>query len=152
MNFLDHGVWSKRTTRRIVVIAIIVLVAAWTGSDAWFFIQQNWLTPGERMVASEALASIDELQDSKNLDEDQFNERETRAKLRIDSADKKAWTMRDQGVVTGLRMYLMKTVTDRKLTMRTSPNQVAMREAIQKFAPELDNTTLGASLHKTLGQ
>jgi len=149
---LKIEVWSKRTTRKVVVVAIVVIGAARLGLYGWQYLDRNWLTPGERSAASEALARIDKLREPRSLDENQFSEEKRKAKSQIDCAERKAWTIRDQGVAFELKMYLMKIVSDRQLATQNSPNQVAMRETVQKLAPELMSEELGPSLHQELDQ
>jgi hypothetical protein len=57
---LQTELWSKRTSRRILVgIGILVV-----GFFFWCAIEQYVLTPGERSAARAALVKVDELQDS----------------------------------------------------------------------------------------
>jgi len=150
MNILKREVWSQRTTRKIVVISILVLAAFWFGIDGWYFVERNWLTPMERRAALEALATIDELQEPKNLNEYQFSEGERKAKSQIADAEQKAWTTRDQHVAIELRMYLLNTVAEPRLARPDSSNQRSMREVFRQLEPESNRASLIASLHKTL--
>jgi len=150
MNLLRREVWSQRTKRKIVVISVVVLGMFWIGIDGWYFVERNWLTPMERRAAVEALATIDELQQPKNLNDDEFGEGERKAKSQIDDAGQKAWTERDQYVAIELGMYLLNTVAERKLAKPNSSNQESMREEFHRLRPESNSAVLGATLHKTL--
>jgi hypothetical protein len=97
---LQTELWSKRTTRKILVGFAIVVV----GFGVVFTVEVKWLTPGERVAAKQALASLDVLQNLNSGDED-FLKRTTQVHALIDVADQAAWTLRDDRIVTALRAY-----------------------------------------------
>ena len=106
---LQIEIWSKRTTRRILVGLGIVIA----GFFAWAAVEQYWLTSGERDAAKAALAQIDGLQDFTSLSDQDFDARVKQAEAKVETAKHAAVTQRDEGLAFDLEVYLGETRIDR---------------------------------------
>jgi hypothetical protein len=98
---LQIELWSKRTTRRILVGFVVAVIAF----GVVFTVEVKWTTPGERDAAKRALAELDALQ---KLDSGNYQEsakKTFQADKMIDAADQAASTLRDERIVRELRSY-----------------------------------------------
>jgi hypothetical protein len=99
---LQTEIWSKRTSRRIlVVIGIIAFVGF-----SFFEIDGHWISWAERKTARAALTEIDALQSFGSMSEAEYKERLSHAKGTVEAADKAGWTRRDLAVSSLLSAYL----------------------------------------------
>ena len=126
---LQIELWSKRTTRKILVGLGIVYL----GVVAWFAVDRYWLTPGERSAGRAALVQIDELQNFGSDGIEDFAVRARQAKEKLEAAQQAAWTMRDKAVATGLTAYLSLTLIDQEMQRRQS---IQPRHAFQTPADD----------------
>jgi hypothetical protein len=116
---LRYELWSKRTTRRILVgIGIVVAVVA-LGLGAWSVVSRDWLTPEERRAAKIALKQVDALQDAGSLTNKEYSELDERAMKSVDDALQAALTRRDRAVAAKLLSYEVVTTLERFEAMRT---------------------------------
>src|ERR1700677_3065431 len=98
MNFrelLQIQIWSKRTTRKILVWFGIVFVIGFLALNGWHFVELHWLTGGERNAAKAALAQIEALQDAGTLSDDEFALKAKQAEAKVKAAQDAAVTYRD---------------------------------------------------------
>ena len=118
---LQTEIWSKRTSRRILVGIGILAV----GFLCWCAIEQYVLTPGERSAARAALVQVDELQDFATPSDEDFNARTKQAEEKVELAKRAASTARDKNVAVDLEAYLGLTSIDREEMRRQKSMQQA---------------------------
>jgi hypothetical protein len=126
---LKTEIWSKGTTRKILVwsgtfLGFVIAVLA-----IWILVEQFWLTPGERRAGRAALAQIDTMQDFESMSVQGFNAKSWQAEKELDAAQNSAWTSRDKGVSESLSLYLETTKTDQEEKQR--------RERLELDHPDL---------------
>jgi apolipoprotein N-acyltransferase len=111
---LQIEIWSKRTSRKILVWFGVVFGVLVVGFVSLYEIERHWLTPGERSAAKVALAQIDGLQDFASLSDEDFNAREKQAEAKVEDAKQAAVTERDDWVAFELSFYLDDTQSDQR--------------------------------------
>jgi hypothetical protein len=113
---LQTEIWSKRTSRKILVGfgVVIVGVFIWKGLDGY------WITPPERNAARVALAEIDRLQNSSGMGDAEYDAGTREAKEKVSAVERAAWTSRDKLVAVSLLSYL--TETDLLRSEQRPPN------------------------------
>jgi hypothetical protein len=111
---LRYEVWSKRTSRKILVWSGTLLGFVIAFLSIWILIERHWLTPGERRAGREALVQVDALQDFKSMSAEEFNKRLHGAEDKINAARLSAWTWRDKSIIALLDSYLQLTDLDRE--------------------------------------
>jgi hypothetical protein len=126
---LQYELWSKRTTRKILVKTGIFLWVAIGFLTIWILIEKFMLTPGERRTGREALVQIDGLQDFNSMSVQDFNLKFHQAENVVNAARMSAWTWRDKGVSEALSLYLETTKTDRE--------EKQIRERLEHDHPDL---------------
>ena len=113
---LQTELWSKRTTRKILVWSGLVFVVGFLALNGWHFVEIHWLTRGERDAAKAALAEIDALQDAGPLSDEEFQVRLKAAEAKVKLAEEQPETYRDNftqmklgsGISLGVVMERMK--------------------------------------------
>jgi hypothetical protein len=110
---LQTELWSKKTTRKMLVWSSVVFGALAVGFIAVREIELHWLTPGERKAARVALESVDGLQDFVRFDDPVFEDRDKDAKAKVELATQAALTTHDASVAFTLEAYLSETEMDR---------------------------------------
>ena len=100
---LQIELWSKRTTRKILVGLGILVASSFIVFWIWSKVELNWLTHGERVAAKAALKKIDELQSAGSLADAEYEKRRSEADAAIDTAERVAKTRKD----TLIEMKLM---------------------------------------------
>ena len=142
---LRTEVWSKKTSRRVLIGIGIVLV----GFGSWVAIELCWLSPGERDAARIALAQIDSLQRIDSIRDDDFSAGDKQAARSVEIAKQTAWTERDKDITELLSMFLGFTQIDRedlqkrKLLQQTDPPEAHRG---QEFALEMETMGKGIRL------
>ncbi|MGB8030650.1 MAG: hypothetical protein WCF30_13435 [Terracidiphilus sp.] len=121
--FLHYEIWSKRTSRRVLVVSTVVLAVLILGLFALNAVNRNWLTPGERKAAKAALIQLDALQDSGPLSNKDFSVRAKQVGREIDEAHRAAWTTRDRIIVLKLMDYQLDIVVMRMQMQRQELTQ-----------------------------
>jgi hypothetical protein len=158
MNFrqlLQYELWSKRTTRKILVgIGIVV-----AGLAVWVLAEFYWVSPGERRVGKEALAQIDVLQTLDRASDEEFDAGDKRAEENVDTAQQAVVTVRDKRVANALDAYRTEIETERPSVKRRrlmKQRQVLETESEHDSDEELDSLSKEATqfirsvLHKAL--
>jgi hypothetical protein len=102
---LRYEIWSKRTTRKILVWSGTFLGFVVALLTIWILVERHWLTPGERRAGKAALAQVGELENFESMSAQDFDAKSYRAQILINDADKSAWTWRDRAVVESLGYY-----------------------------------------------
>jgi len=105
---LQIEIWSKRTSRKILVGIGIVVSLLTLGLFAWYEVECHWLTKGERIAASVALQRIDLLQGSDSLSDEEFKVRNDQVNSAVDAAEIAARTTKDELIAADLIMCSMK--------------------------------------------
>jgi hypothetical protein len=106
---LQVEIWSKRTTRKILVgFAVVVGFLV-----AWQVLERYWLTPGERRAGKEAVVQIDAMQNLGLISDEDFDAKDKQAAGKVEAAEHAAWTDRDKGIADLISGYLMMTEVDR---------------------------------------
>ena len=133
--FLHYELWSKETSRKILVRlrkvsvrAGIVLGVLAVVLGVALVIELNWMTSGERKAATTALQEIDALQGYIAVNNDGFEEKDRQARQSLNEAEQAARTIRDNGAASDLSYYLFSTEEDRK----TAALRAEVRAEMQK--------------------
>ena len=111
---LQIEIWSKITSRKILVWFGIVIGVLVVGFVTLYEIERHWLTTGERSAAKAAIAQIDGLQDFASLSDEDFDAREKQAEAKVEDAKHAAVTKRDDWVALELSFYLEETQNDQR--------------------------------------
>jgi hypothetical protein len=88
---LQTEIWSSRTTKKIVVIVLVLLVFG----GAISFLDEYWMNPSEHRAAEEMFKRAEMV---RTASRDDIAEKLAIAKESEDIAEKKVWTFRDQYV------------------------------------------------------
>jgi hypothetical protein len=110
---LRYELWSKRTTRKLLIgIGIVVAVVAF-GLGAWSVVSRIWLTPEERRAAKIALKQVDALQNTGSLSNEEYAKLDKQAGRSVEDALQAALTRRDRAVAMKLLIYQTATTLER---------------------------------------
>ncbi|MGD1063981.1 MAG: hypothetical protein ABR860_12035 [Terracidiphilus sp.] len=152
---LQIELWSKRTTRKILVgIGIVV-----AGYFAWAAVDEHWISPGEHRAGSEALVQIETLRKIDPEKDKDFELGVQQVRQKIEAAKKAAWTTRDTFLALDLSGYLLMTEIDRKapgiggkLQQRNASSSDSRRRLLEKLASTATGSEarLSARLHEEL--
>jgi hypothetical protein len=110
---LQTEIWSKRTSRKILVGSGIVFGLFLVCFAVWYEAEIHWLTSGERDAARVALKEIDALQDADSLNDQEFRDRSELAEAKVKLAEEAAATYRDNFIQMKLGLYLVSVETER---------------------------------------
>ena len=127
---LQKEIWSKRTSRKILIGLGIVSVGLIVGSA----LNERWITPPERNAGRVALAQIEVLQSSNEMSDAEFDAKDLQAKQKVDLAEQAAWTSQDTRISAQLLGYLSLLETkrfDQKRKLRTAFQQEWDRKFLQ---------------------
>ena len=152
---LQIELWSKRTTRKILVgIEVAVgLLCTWNVAELY------WITPGERNAARAALVQIDALQNAGSISDEDFEARDKQAAQRVEVARQAVQTERDERIADALYAYLTGIETERgNVAMRRlmQKRNVPIKDSERKLNEEIDSMGkqvmqfLHSVLHKAL--
>ncbi len=108
----------KRTTRKIFLRFGVFSGVVIVGYALWSIVERNWITPGERSAAREALTQLDDLQDSGYLSNGDFVARAQQTERTVDEAGRAARTKRDHMIAAELMKYRSATVANYDLVRR----------------------------------
>ena len=103
---LQVELWTKRTSRKILVGFGIVFGIAVVGLGALFAFERYWLTKGERNAARVALAQIEALQNCVSCSDQEFAAKDKQVEGAVEIASQSAVTDRDDSVSIALLGYL----------------------------------------------
>jgi hypothetical protein len=152
---LQYEIWSKRTTRRILVGIGIVVAGYFAGAA----INEHWISPGEHSAGREALVQIETLRKIDPEKDKDFELGVQRAKQRIETAKNAAWTARDTFLTLDLSGYLLMTEIDRKtpgIREKLLQRRASSSDSRWTLLDKLESTAtvseaqLSARLHKEL--
>ena len=111
---LQKEIWSKRTSRKILIGFGIIVV----GFIVLFAVNMNWITPPERKAGRVALPQIDALLNFNEMNDAEYDAKYRQAKGTVDRATQTALTTRDDRIALGLRIYLGMVDMDRSNNKR----------------------------------
>jgi len=100
--FLQIEIWSKRTSRRILIGLVVIAF----GFALFYAVSTRWTSPAERNAGREALARIDTLQSLLNGSDEEYGAVDSQAKKKVDEAGQSSLTLRDKQIVAALSVYL----------------------------------------------
>jgi hypothetical protein len=152
---LQIEIWSKRTTRKLLVAIGIVV----SGYFVWTAVEEHWISPGERKAGREALVQIDALRKIDPEKDEDFGLGVQQAKQKIETAKEAAWTTRDTFLTLDLSMYLLAAEVDREapaIREKLLRGKASSSDSRQRLVEELESTNTGseaqlsARLHKEL--
>jgi hypothetical protein len=110
---LRYEIWSKETSRKILVGIGIIFVSLIGVLYGGYEIDLHWLTRAERSAAKIALVQIDGLEDSGPMTLEEFETRSKQVEASVSAADRAARTLKDQLVEMQLGLYLMSVEGER---------------------------------------
>ena len=110
---LQIELWSKKTSRKILVVLGSVFGVAVVAFGTLYLVEEQWLTPPERRTGREALVLIDGLQNLGSSGDKDFNVRDKQAQEKVGIAKQAAVTARDEKVANVLDAYLVNVETER---------------------------------------
>src|ERR1700735_4114036 len=113
-DLLRYEIWSKRTTRRILIGVVIFIGLIFVSNWIWTEYELHWITSGERKAAKAALAEIDSLAAAGTLSDQEWEARTQQAKARIEATRRSAKTYRDVFVEDDLSLYLLEVTADHR--------------------------------------
>ena len=133
---LRYEIWSKRTSRKLLVGSAVLFVSLAVGFFAWYEIEIHWLTHAERNAVRGALIQIDSLESSDTMTWQGYEARSKQVEASVSAAKDAAITLRDNYVQMRLTLYMMgvesektdaivkRTVEERHLQkLSRSPNE-----------------------------
>lgn len=132
---LQTELWSKRTTRKMLVGIGIALVLLVVGYGVWYEVEVHWLTQGERNAAKDALREIDALQDANSLNDEEFRIRLEQTSTKVQRAEDVALTYRDNFLQMKLSAYLTGIEMDRYKLQRRE----LAKHGLDQREPDIEN-------------
>lgn len=149
-------IWSKRTSRRLMIgfAVVVVLLAVLDVTET------RWITPAEGRTARAALAQIDRLQNLGVMNDSEYRAASAQAKAAVSFAEQAAKTQRDDQIVSVLSGYLMLTDMERneqqlQLKWSASPNErfrkLSVRDPRTVSGSKASREFLSQVLHRALG-
>jgi hypothetical protein len=152
---LQTELWSKRTTRRILVVLVVAVIAF----GVVFTVEVKWTSAGERSAARLALAELDALRKFDSGNYEGFAKKTFQADKMIDAADQAAWTLRDERIVRELRSYsdwiqFTANVAETRRIEKRVPGGKTDADQVQDQSTDAINGMVGelgsGTLHKVL--
>ena len=129
---LQIELWSKRTSRKILVWFGIVFGTLVAVLGTWYLVETHWLTPGERIAGRVALVEIDALQMMGSASDENFYSKANEAEGKVEIARLTSRTTREKDVAFSLSGYLLLT--------RMHRDDLVRREQLRKrHEPRLDS-------------
>jgi hypothetical protein len=110
---LQFEIWSKETSRKILLGFGIVVVSLIGVFFIGYEIEIHWLTAGERIAAKAALVQVEELENSRPMTREEFEARSKKVEASVELADHAVRTVKDQLVEMRLGLYLMSVEVER---------------------------------------
>jgi hypothetical protein len=140
---LQKELWSKETSRRIIVVlltltAVVVLLSYGSG-----LISRDWLTPEEQKAARESLAIIDSLHSQDLINENdpdvmrgKYVVYHEMVEARVKQAESVARTRRDRLVTSDLVFCEL-------------AHEINLFDALKQRMPQRESSTVGVAKQKT---
>jgi gluconate kinase len=141
---LQIEIWSKRTTRKILVGLVTVIGLIVVGFWVWNKVELHWLTSSERKAARAALADVDSMEDAAPLTDQEWEARKQRVKVEVEATAAAARTYRDTFMEMDLSTYFLKVEMDHVNLQR----RMAGKKELHIFGSSTSEIRL--KLHKEL--
>jgi hypothetical protein len=129
---LQIEIWSKRTSRKILIGLGIVVVLLVVGFVVLNALHERWITPSERKAGRAALAQIEVLQNFNQMSDSEYDAGALQAKQEIDTAELAAWTAQDRRIALLLLGYFESTDVKRSHLKLKFPAKRPEQEALDK--------------------
>jgi hypothetical protein len=143
---LQKEIWSKRTSRKILIGFGIVTVVLVVGFVVLSAVDEHWITPAERIAGRAALVQIEDLQDFNGMSDAEYDAGALDAKRKIETAEHVALTFQDRRIAFLLLGYFGMTDGKRSNHKLEFPAISPERELLDK---RMLDFTKGV-LHKAL--
>jgi hypothetical protein len=155
---LQTEIWSKRTSRKILVVTGIVLGILALGIGSLYEVNERWLTPREKSLAKAAFAQIDALQDVASFSDEDFDAKSKDAEAKVKAAQQAAMTVRDEQIAFVLDGYRGEIEDERdniKMQKLMQERHVPIKSSGRSFEETLNTQVevakfLRSVLHRTL--
>jgi hypothetical protein len=131
---LQIEIWSKRTSRKILIGSGIVVALLVVGFVVLNALDERWITPPERKAGRAALAQIEVLQNFEQMSDLEYDAGALQAKRKIDTAEHAAWTAQDERIALMLLGYFASTDEKRSHRKFKLPPERPQDEALNKQA------------------
>jgi hypothetical protein len=145
---LQIEIWSKRTSRKILIGLGIVVVLLVVGFVVLNALDERWITPPERKAGRAALAQIEVLQNFDQMSDSEYDAGALQAKQKIDAAEHAAWTAQDERIALMLLGYFASTDGKRSHLKLKLPAKRPEEEALDKQVLQF----IKGVLHKALDE
>jgi hypothetical protein len=145
---LQKEIWSKRTSRKILIGLGIVVVLLVVGFVLLNTLDERWITPPERRAGRAALAQIEVLQNFDQMSDSEYDAGPLQAKQEIDTAEQAAWTSQDKRIALLLLGYFGSTDSKRLHLKLKFPPERPQDEVLNKKAFQF----IKGVLHKALDE
>lgn len=117
---LQTELWSKETSRKILVGVAIFTGALVVTYGIWYEVETHWSTDRERAAAKVALQRIDALQHADSLSNAEFKIRTDEVETALNAAEIAARTKKDELISIELMMCSMGAESARLKTLKQS--------------------------------
>jgi hypothetical protein len=145
---LQKEIWSKRTSRKILIGFGIVVVLLVVGFVVLNTLDERWITPPERKAGRAALAQIEVLQNFDQMSDSEYDAGALQAKQKIDRAEQTALTAQDKRIALMLLGYFVSTEEKRFHKKFKFPPERPEDEALNRQAFQF----IKGVLHKALDE
>jgi hypothetical protein len=145
---LQIEIWSKRTSRKILIGLGIVVFLLVVGFVVLNTLDERWITPPERKAGRVALAQIEALQNFDQMSDSEYDAGALQAKQKIDTAAQAAWTAQDKRIALMLLGYFASTDGKRSNLKLKLPAKRPEEEALDRQVLQF----IKGVLHKALDE
>jgi hypothetical protein len=145
---LQIEIWSKRTSRKILIGFGIVVFLLVVGFVVLNTLNERWITPPERKAGRAALAQIEALQNFDQMSDSEYDAGALQAKQKIDTAAQAAWTAQDKRIALMLLGYFASTDGKRSNLKLKLPAKRPEEEALDRQVLQF----IKGVLHKALDE
>jgi hypothetical protein len=147
-DLLQIEIWSKRTSRKILIGLGIVVILLVVGVVVLNALDERWITPPERKAGRAALAQIEVLQNFDQMSDSEYDAGALQAKQKINTAEQAAWTAQDKRIALMLLGYFTSTDGKRSHKKFKLPPKGPEDEALNKQVFQF----IRGVLHKALDE
>ena len=144
---LQIEIWSKRTSRKILIGLGITVVALVVGFLVLSTLDERWITPPERKAGRAALAQIEVLENFNQMSDAEYDAEALQAKQKVDTAEQAAWTSQDRRIAIMLLGYFAMTDGKRSDLKFKLPKKAPERELLEKQVLQFTKAVLHRALN-----
>jgi hypothetical protein len=145
---LQKEIWSRRTSRKILIGFGITVVVVAVGFVVLNALDERWITPSERKAGRAALAQIEVLQNFNQMNDSEYDAGALQAKQKIDTAEQAAWTAQDKRIALMLLGYFESTDVKRSHKKFKFPPERPEDEALNQQVFQFIKGVLHKALDK----